>query len=166
MSTAPSTSGKTRTSTAASEAADARQAAPASVEDEEAKVMTHPMHAEDVNAGCNHTQQRGQRHQQDDRPQVDAQQISGGTLPCPGVKHEEDAMEDADKDGNRGTYDADDVASEGSEDDLVEVEYVMNPAFPSLPSSVPLTYTLAMHACLSAVPAERPTFAQVGSNTL
>lgn len=42
-----------------------------------------------------------------------------------------------------------------------DVEYTMNPAFPDLPSSVPLTYTLVMHACLSAAPAERPTFAQV-----
>lgn len=53
--------------------------------------------------------------------------------------------------------------SDCSEDSMVEVEYVMNPAFPNLPSSVPLTYTLTMHACLSAVPSERPTFAQVRS---
>ena len=66
--------------------------------------------------------------------------------------------------GDEHTAHGSDVASEYSEGNLVEVEYVMHPAFPNLPSSVPLTYTLAMHACLSAVPTERPTFAQVRSN--
>lgn len=41
------------------------------------------------------------------------------------------------------------------------VEWIMNRKFPDLPSSVPLTYVLAMHACLSSKPGERPTFAQV-----
>ena len=39
--------------------------------------------------------------------------------------------------------------------------YVLNPAFPTLPTAVPLTYTLTMHACLSASPDERPSFEQV-----
>lgn len=39
--------------------------------------------------------------------------------------------------------------------------YVINPQFPEMPASVPLTYTLTMHACLSASPEERPTFQQV-----
>eukprot|EP00892_Ulva_mutabilis_P012781 jgi/Ulvmu1/9876/UM057_0031.1 len=38
-----------------------------------------------------------------------------------------------------------------------------HPAFPDLPASVPLTYTLSMHACLSQRPTERPTFAQVST---
>lgn len=37
----------------------------------------------------------------------------------------------------------------------------MNPAFPNLPEAVPLTYTLAVHACLSSAPNERPNFEQV-----
>lgn len=60
------------------------------------------------------------------------------------------------------------TAREGEEGQLDEecsgemnVEYTMNPAFPNLPSSVPLTYTLVTHACLSASPVERPTFAEV-----
>lgn len=36
-----------------------------------------------------------------------------------------------------------------------------HPDFPDLPVSVPLTYTLAMKACLSRDPAERPTFPQL-----
>jgi hypothetical protein len=36
-----------------------------------------------------------------------------------------------------------------------------HPSFPTLPSTVPLTYTLTMQACLSDAPAERPTFAQI-----
>jgi hypothetical protein len=36
-----------------------------------------------------------------------------------------------------------------------------DPAFPDLPASVPLTYTLSMKACLSEKPSERPSFAQV-----
>lgn len=39
--------------------------------------------------------------------------------------------------------------------------YVINPEFPRLPSSVPLTYTLTMVACLCSNPDERPSFAQV-----
>lgn len=38
-----------------------------------------------------------------------------------------------------------------------------HPAFPDLPASVPLTYTLSMHACLSERPTERPSFAQVAT---
>lgn len=48
-------------------------------------------------------------------------------------------------------------AEEGGE----AVEWVMHPCFPDLPPSVPLTYVLAMHACLSRMPGERPTFSQV-----
>lgn len=40
-------------------------------------------------------------------------------------------------------------------------DFVLHPQFPEMPASVPLTYTLAMHACLSAAPEERPTFEQV-----
>lgn len=51
---------------------------------------------------------------------------------------------------------------EGADDEEEEsVEWVMNPRFPDLPGWVPLTYVLAMHACLSATPGERPTFSQV-----
>ena len=46
-------------------------------------------------------------------------------------------------------------------DDDEEVEYVMNAAFPEMPPSVPLTYTLTVHACLSATPSERPSISQV-----
>ena len=42
-----------------------------------------------------------------------------------------------------------------------QFEYFMHPAFPELPESAPLTFTLTMHACLSASPADRPTFDQV-----
>jgi hypothetical protein len=42
-----------------------------------------------------------------------------------------------------------------------EVEFAMNPLFPEMPSSVPLTYTLMLHACLSVGPSDRPTAAQV-----
>lgn len=38
-----------------------------------------------------------------------------------------------------------------------------HPTFPDLPASVPLTYTLSMHACLSERPTERPSFAQVAT---
>ena len=37
----------------------------------------------------------------------------------------------------------------------------MHPDFPEVPVGIPLTYTLTMHACLSAAPAERPNFEQV-----
>ena len=40
-------------------------------------------------------------------------------------------------------------------------QYTMQPSFPALPTAVPLTYTLTMHACLSTAPEERPTFEQV-----
>lgn len=40
---------------------------------------------------------------------------------------------------------------------------VQDPEFPHLPASVPLTFTLAMAACLSERPADRPTFAQLGT---
>ena len=39
--------------------------------------------------------------------------------------------------------------------------YLANPAFPSLPASVPLAYSLALRACLHPEPHERPTFAQL-----
>ena len=52
-------------------------------------------------------------------------------------------------------------SSDDNSDGMIEVEYVMNPQFPDMPSSVPLTYTLAMHACLSTALSERPTFGQV-----
>lgn len=47
------------------------------------------------------------------------------------------------------------------DDDEEGEEYVISAQFPEMPASVPLTYTLAMHACLSAAPEERPTFEQV-----
>jgi hypothetical protein len=52
---------------------------------------------------------------------------------------------------------------EGEEEEDLEKDsaYVINPEFPRLPSSVPLTYTLAMVACLCSNPIERPSFAQV-----
>jgi len=37
----------------------------------------------------------------------------------------------------------------------------IHPAFPELPASVPLTYTLTMLACLSERPEDRPTFTHV-----
>lgn len=40
-------------------------------------------------------------------------------------------------------------------------DYEVDPAFPALPASVPLTYALTMEACLSPTPEERPAFAQV-----
>lgn len=42
-----------------------------------------------------------------------------------------------------------------------EYDYVPHPEFPDLPSAVPLTFTLTMHACLSLTPSERPSFRQV-----
>lgn len=36
-----------------------------------------------------------------------------------------------------------------------------NPQFPNLPTTVPLTYTLTMQACLSERRSERPSFAQI-----
>jgi hypothetical protein len=50
---------------------------------------------------------------------------------------------------------------EEEEDLEKDSAYVINPEFPRLPSSVPLTYTLAMVACLCSNPIERPSFAQV-----
>jgi hypothetical protein len=41
--------------------------------------------------------------------------------------------------------------------------FVHHPKFPSLPVTVPLTFTLTMKACLSEVPSERPTFGQIGT---
>jgi hypothetical protein len=38
---------------------------------------------------------------------------------------------------------------------------VLHPAFPRLPSSVPLAYTLTMTYCLAHAPSVRPTFAQM-----
>lgn len=57
------------------------------------------------------------------------------------------------------------ASSDDNSDGMMEVEYVMNPKFPDMPSSVPLTYTLAMHACLSTALSERPTFAQVHTSS-
>ena len=37
-------------------------------------------------------------------------------------------------------------------------DYTRHPDFPSLPTTAPLTYALAMRACLSEVPSERPSF--------
>ena len=56
---------------------------------------------------------------------------------------------------------------EPEEDEEAEKQkvYVINPEFPRLPSSVPLTYTLTMVACLCSNPDERPTFAQVQRST-
>lgn len=39
--------------------------------------------------------------------------------------------------------------------------YTLSPAFPGLPSSVPLAYSLALRACLHPEPLERPTFTQL-----
>lgn len=41
--------------------------------------------------------------------------------------------------------------------------FVHHPAFPSLPITVPLTFTLTMKACLSETPSERPTFGQLAT---
>lgn len=41
--------------------------------------------------------------------------------------------------------------------------FVHHPAFPSLPVTVPLTFTLTMKACLSETPSERPTFGQIAT---
>ena len=38
---------------------------------------------------------------------------------------------------------------------------VRHPGYPHLPDAVPLTYTLAMKACLGEAPQERPHFAQL-----
>jgi hypothetical protein len=40
-------------------------------------------------------------------------------------------------------------------------EYRRHPDFPTLPESTPLTYVLAMMACLSSDLAERPTFLEM-----
>lgn len=42
-----------------------------------------------------------------------------------------------------------------------DATFALNPLFPEMPASVPLTYTLIVHACLRAVPEDRPTFEQV-----
>jgi hypothetical protein len=39
--------------------------------------------------------------------------------------------------------------------------YAVHPAFPDLPASTPLTYTLTVHACLSVLPNDRPNFEQL-----
>lgn len=78
-----------------------------------------------------------------------------GILNPEGKGSKEDAQEIA-----AGDNSPVDESSDDNSDVMIEVEYVMNPKFPDLPSSVPLTYTLAMHACLSAALSERPTFAQ------
>ena len=41
--------------------------------------------------------------------------------------------------------------------------FVHHPAFPTLPITVPLTFTLTMKACLSETPSERPTFGQIAT---
>lgn len=64
----------------------------------------------------------------------------------------------------KSAQDNDDKAAAGNGQPQQQEEdgdYVMNPQFPEMPASVPLTYTLTMHACLSASPEERPTFEQV-----
>lgn len=55
------------------------------------------------------------------------------------------------------------IFGRGHAEEDEETEYVMNAMFPEMPPSVPLTYTLTVHACLSAAPGERPTFSQVVS---
>lgn len=45
--------------------------------------------------------------------------------------------------------------------DEMDVDFVMHAGFPELPTVVPLTFTLTMHACLSRLPEERPTFSQI-----
>lgn len=42
-----------------------------------------------------------------------------------------------------------------------DMHYERHPAYPSLPTSVPLTYTLTMTACLSERPKDRPTFSHL-----
>lgn len=41
------------------------------------------------------------------------------------------------------------------------VRYERHPSYPRLPTSVPLTYTLTMTACLSERPKDRPTFSHL-----
>lgn len=41
------------------------------------------------------------------------------------------------------------------------VRYERHPVYPALPTSVPLTYTLTMTACLSDRPKDRPSFSHI-----
>lgn len=54
-----------------------------------------------------------------------------------------------------------DAVSAKASTPTAHLEYVVHPAFPELPATVPLTFTLTMHACLSLTPSERPSFEQV-----
>lgn len=54
-----------------------------------------------------------------------------------------------------------DAAAEGGREPPRRKPLTRHPDFPDLPSSVPLTYTLAIKACLSREPGERPTFPQL-----
>lgn len=47
--------------------------------------------------------------------------------------------------------------------DLSDSDLSHHPDYPSLPELAPLTYTLVMRACLSAIPAERPSFSDLVS---
>lgn len=77
------------------------------------------------------------------------------------IPEEENAAENDSQQHHAGDKTPEDASSDDNSDGMIDVEYVLNPRFPDLPSSVPLTYTLAMHACLSAELQDRPTFAQV-----
>lgn len=63
--------------------------------------------------------------------------------------------------GGNAARSAHDMEEEGGAGSLV-----LNPLFPEMPASVPLTYTLVMHACLRAGPEDRPTFEQVRQQPL
>jgi hypothetical protein len=52
-------------------------------------------------------------------------------------------------------------SSEGKSVADTNGDFLYHPDFPSLPASVPLTYTLMMVACLSEKPGDRPNFDQV-----
>ena len=62
-----------------------------------------------------------------------------------------------DADGPEAIAAGGDMDTSGSGD----ATFALNPLFPEMPASVPLTYTLIVHACLRAVPEDRPTFEQV-----
>eukprot|EP00892_Ulva_mutabilis_P000885 jgi/Ulvmu1/10798/UM069_0033.1 len=51
--------------------------------------------------------------------------------------------------------------AEGDGGDGGRAELELNPAFPTVPASVPLTFALTMQACLAPAPTDRPAFEQV-----